>query len=135
MYSQTTMFFLQGNRSNVTGKKILQPSFFIVDLQPLLYTVREVKKHQGGCQFRDVAQPGSALAWGARGRWFESSRPDSAHCSSTKLRWAFLFNPRKLQPHMGFSLKTFSRDEFHFAKLSEFNPHSHVSSPVYRLIT
>src|SRR3989304_5487543 len=25
---------------------------------------------------RDVAQPGSALAWGARGRWFESSRPD-----------------------------------------------------------
>jgi hypothetical protein len=26
---------------------------------------------------RDVAQPGSALAWGARGRWFESSRPDS----------------------------------------------------------
>ena len=27
--------------------------------------------------FRDVAQPGSALAWGARGRWFESSRPDN----------------------------------------------------------
>ena len=27
-------------------------------------------------RFRDVAQPGSALAWGARGRWFESSRPD-----------------------------------------------------------
>ena len=26
--------------------------------------------------FRDVAQPGSALAWGASGRWFESSRPD-----------------------------------------------------------
>ena len=25
---------------------------------------------------RDVAQPGSALAWGARGRWFESSPPD-----------------------------------------------------------
>jgi hypothetical protein len=23
-----------------------------------------------------VAQPGSALAWGARGRWFESSPPD-----------------------------------------------------------
>ena len=23
-----------------------------------------------------VAQPGSALAWGASGRWFESSRPD-----------------------------------------------------------
>ncbi len=26
--------------------------------------------------FRDVAQPGSALAWGARGRKFESCRPD-----------------------------------------------------------
>ena len=25
---------------------------------------------------RDVAQPGSALAWGARGRKFESCRPD-----------------------------------------------------------
>ena len=25
---------------------------------------------------RDVAQPGSVLAWGARGRWFESSHPD-----------------------------------------------------------
>ena len=27
-------------------------------------------------QSRGVAQPGSALAWGARGRMFESSRPD-----------------------------------------------------------
>src|SRR5205085_2902352 len=25
---------------------------------------------------RDVAQPGSALPWGGRGRWFESSRPE-----------------------------------------------------------
>jgi hypothetical protein len=25
---------------------------------------------------RVVAQPGSALVWGARGRWFESSLPD-----------------------------------------------------------
>ena len=25
---------------------------------------------------RGVAQPGSALAWGVRGRMFESSRPD-----------------------------------------------------------
>ena len=28
---------------------------------------------------RDVAQPGSALAWGARGRGFESRRPDFEH--------------------------------------------------------
>src|SRR5919202_5654740 len=27
---------------------------------------------------RDVAQPGSALAWGARGRWFEFSHPDNS---------------------------------------------------------
>ena len=27
--------------------------------------------------FRVVAQPGSALVWGARGRWFESSPPDT----------------------------------------------------------
>ncbi len=26
--------------------------------------------------FRDVAQPGSALRSGRRGRWFESSHPD-----------------------------------------------------------
>ncbi len=26
--------------------------------------------------FRDVAQPGSALGWGSRGRKFESCRPD-----------------------------------------------------------
>ena len=25
---------------------------------------------------RDVAQSGSALEWGSRGRWFKSSRPD-----------------------------------------------------------
>lgn len=28
---------------------------------------------------RDVAQPGSAFAWGASGRWFESSHPDQIH--------------------------------------------------------
>jgi hypothetical protein len=28
------------------------------------------------CLYRDVAQPGSALAWGARGRQFKSGRPD-----------------------------------------------------------
>ena len=28
------------------------------------------------CFYRDVAQPGSALAWGARGRQFKSGRPD-----------------------------------------------------------
>ena len=31
--------------------------------------------------FRDVAQPGSALRSGRRGRWFESSHPDFARRS------------------------------------------------------
>ena len=33
-------------------------------------------------RFRDVAQPGSALAWGARGRKFESCRPDQQEARS-----------------------------------------------------
>ena len=28
------------------------------------------------CKYRSVAQLGSALDWGSRGRWFESSRSD-----------------------------------------------------------
>ena len=31
---------------------------------------------------RDVAQPGSALAWGARGREFKSRRPDQSFYKS-----------------------------------------------------
>ena len=34
------------------------------------------KKNIFALRIRDVAQPGSVLAWGARGRWFESSHPD-----------------------------------------------------------
>ena len=33
---------------------------------------------------RDVAQPGRALAWGARGRQFKSARPDHCFLSPTK---------------------------------------------------
>ena len=38
---------------------------------------------------RDVAQPGSALAWGARGREFKSRRPDQLTelFDSLKLSW------------------------------------------------
>ena len=38
---------------------------------------------------RDVAQPGSALAWGARGRWFESSRPDQQKARSESCGFCF----------------------------------------------
>lgn len=40
-------------------------------------------------QIRDVEQPGSLLAWGARGRWFESSHPDKPR--KAQYYWAFLF--------------------------------------------
>ncbi len=30
--------------------------------------------------YRDVAQPGSVLRSGRRGRWFESSHPDNINC-------------------------------------------------------
>jgi hypothetical protein len=32
--------------------------------------------HEAAKSSRDVAQPGRALAWGARGRQFKSARPD-----------------------------------------------------------
>ena len=35
---------------------------------------------------RDVAQPGSALAWGARGREFKSRRPDQSYAINLKQR-------------------------------------------------
>ena len=36
---------------------------------------------------RVVAQPGSALVWGARGRWFESSLPDITLLAESYLFW------------------------------------------------
>ncbi len=39
-------------------------------------------------QIRDVAQPGSVSAWGAGGRWFESSHPDKRKVHSKE--WIFL---------------------------------------------
>jgi hypothetical protein len=43
-------------------------------------------------QVRVVAQPGSALAWGARGRWFESSPPDKRERNwSINLQLSFSF--------------------------------------------
>ena len=49
---------------------------------------------------RDVAQPGSALAWGARGRVFESLRPDQIDQQKGQLRYelAFLFSTFVLDP-------------------------------------
>ena len=44
---------------------------------PLRLTTRTIKYLLSSeAIIRDVAQPGSALDWGSRGRWFKSSRPD-----------------------------------------------------------
>ena len=40
--------------------------------------------------YRSVVQPGRALAWGARSRWFESSHPDQIQ-KSLPLWLAFLY--------------------------------------------
>jgi hypothetical protein len=40
--------------------------------------------------FRDVAQPGSALRSGRRGRWFESSHPDQAVQNFERLFFEYL---------------------------------------------
>lgn len=46
-------------------KIILESNLFVFSISDIINSM-----------VRDVAQPGSALVWGARGRWFESSRPD-----------------------------------------------------------
>jgi hypothetical protein len=47
--------------------------------------------------FRDVAQPGSALAWGARGRGFKSRRPDKTTELGTVSRASFVFGVSRLR--------------------------------------
>ena len=42
---------------------------------------------------RDVAQSGSVLAWGARGRGFESRLPDHKNRPNRKVRRFFVFSP------------------------------------------
>lgn len=43
------------------------------------------------CTVRTIAQFGSALDWGSRGRWFESSRPDQKFAGQAPSAWPFLF--------------------------------------------
>jgi len=48
--------------------------------------VPPIDRYSGGCTERIVAQLGSALAWGARGRPFESARSDVMECDHTNDR-------------------------------------------------
>ena len=75
---------------------------------------------------RDVAQPGSALAWGARGRGFESRRPDhlpfsSPDCEETPQARHFtlkcIHSLRRLRPLFAFVVSPPSQSSF----LDNFN--------------
>ena len=68
------------------------------------------------CKVRGVAQPGSALAWGASGRWFKSSRPDhlKKRVYSGDIFQADYFNSC-LQGDLKLTPSTYSRGLFSFA--------------------
>ena len=52
---------------------------------------------------RDVAQPGSALDWGSRGRWFESSHPDQYLRVGSSLKGRPVFFCCDLYAKMGYT--------------------------------
>ncbi len=59
---------------------------------------------------RGVAQLGSAFAWGAKGRWFESSRPDSSSIENPSARTGgFLSVPPRLTVLLARSLFRIAR--------------------------
>ena len=55
---------------------------------PAAESVADTEKKE---RHRDVAQPGSALAWGARGRKFESCHPDQSKQRASEISEAFCF--------------------------------------------
>ena len=76
------------------------------------------RKGDGLSVFRDVAQSGSALAWGARGRGFKSRRPDTirvvayvAHGAATIRRTAWHAVCRRASPYARLSqMSVYTRD-------------------------
>src|SRR5579871_4327633 len=69
------------HRSKNCAKIRFSCLFFAIEIfEYICHPIRDKIQRQKCCCvliiIRDVAQPGSAFAWGARGRWFESSRPD-----------------------------------------------------------
>lgn len=55
------------------------------DKKTLAFVIRRTYRIVVDSSHRDVAQPGSAFAWGASGRWFESSHPDWSMIRGVKL--------------------------------------------------
>ena len=73
--------FEKGSANIKDARKLLQNAAKFVDLLELLYSVCMQFLFTLQPFLRDVAQPGSALRSGRRGRWFESSHPDFARHS------------------------------------------------------
>ena len=71
--------------------------------------------------FRDVAQPGSALRSGRRGRWFESSHPDKTIKARVYL-WLFCFGECKLAYKSG-KAKTRNKKGQYYCPLIYFRIH------------
>jgi hypothetical protein len=61
-------------RRTVDGRATSHHTNSYSDLPSVALKIRHLRTYT--CIRRDVAQPGSALAWGARGRQFKSGRPD-----------------------------------------------------------
>ena len=74
--------------------------FFAVPLQP--------QSFQGYGVVRGVAQPGSALVWGARGRKFESCLPDERKTSGEAR--GFLIQKKGCSHSLFFELKNQARE-------------------------
>src|SRR5690606_22105816 len=73
--------FEKGSANIKDARKLLQNAAKFVDLLELLCSVCMQFLFTLQPFLRDVAQPGSALRSGRRGRWFESSHPDFARHS------------------------------------------------------
>lgn len=62
------------------------------DKKTLAFVIRRTYRIVVDSSHRDVAQPGSAFAWGASGRWFESSHPDQNGSQDFRLNTIFSLN-------------------------------------------
>ncbi len=70
-------------RSERGLREFNSPQIWIDEVNPEVERLTANSKRRIAFYKRDVAQPGSALAWGARGRWFKSSHPDQKSGEAT----------------------------------------------------
>ena len=70
----------------------MHSKIFEFDQNPVEYEVGILNLIFGIFYFRDVAQPGSVLAWGARGRKFKSCHPDQLNLDLLRSRFFYFSN-------------------------------------------